>query len=181
LNNKGAFKVTVNNRVLHKALGKMMLGKNSLDEGNWNNLIKATDKMLARRADTRARADFATWSMMGKLNGASSLSAEAQDFLGKYKAFLKNMAEGEATEATIALITQSYYAEMGGVGVPPAVTPGPHDAPDEPVTGNVTAFRRPRVQPAKNAGASATKQKLPVGLIFAGLVVIYIGLRYFLG
>src|SRR5579864_2185374 len=72
-------------------------------------LIKAADMMIARRADTRARADFATWTMMAKLNGASSLSAEAQQFLAKYKAFLGEVSEAEATASTIALITKSYY------------------------------------------------------------------------
>jgi hypothetical protein len=151
-------------------------------------LIKATDKMIARRADTRARADFATWSMMAKLNGASSLSVEAQQFLARYKAFRNEMTEAEATAATIALITQSYYAEMGGVGTPPAIPLGSHELPDDPVTDNVTAFRRPKVAPPKprkpdlrngsRAGAPA-KQKLPVALIFACLVVVYVGLRYF--
>jgi hypothetical protein len=145
-------------------------------------LIKATDKMLARRADTRARADFATWNMMAKLNGASSLSAEAQGFLVKHKTFLKDMTEAEATEATIVLITQSYYAEMGGVGTPPAFPAGSHDTPDDTVTDNVTAFRRPRVQPPKAKSAtSPTKPRLPVALIFACLIVVYVGIRYYLG
>jgi hypothetical protein len=149
-------------------------------------LIKATDKMIARRADTRARADFATWKMMAKLNGASSLSPEAQNFLVKYKAFLNEMTEAEATSATINLVARSYYAEMGGVGTPPAFPAGPNDAPEDPVTDNVTAFRRPTVQPpkAKNTGKNAgsgTKPRLPVGLIFACLIVIYVGLRYYLG
>ena len=145
-------------------------------------MIKATDKMLARRADTRARADFATWNMMAKLNGASSLSAEAQGFLGKHKAFLNTMTEAEATDATIALITKSYYAEMGGVGTPPPVPAGSHDASDDYATDNVTAFRRPRVQPPKAKSAAApTKPRLPVALIFACLIVVYVGLRYYLG
>ena len=138
--------------------------------------------MLARRADTRARADFATWKMMAKLNGASSLSAEAQDFLVKYKAFLKDMNDAQASEATISLITKSYYTEMGGVGTPPPVPTGSNDAPDEYVTGNVTAFRRPSVKPPKtgNAGSGA-KPRLPVALIFVCLIVVYVGLRYFIG
>ncbi|KAH2812222.1 hypothetical protein KXV85_005198, partial [Aspergillus fumigatus] len=37
------------------------------------------------RADTRARADFATWKMMAKLNGASALPQHAQDFLLSYQ------------------------------------------------------------------------------------------------
>src|SRR6478752_3892634 len=81
--------------------------------------IKAADMLIARRADTRARADFATWKMMAKLNGASSLPAEAQTFLESYKTLLKEMAEPEATEATINLIYRNYYGEMGGAGAPP--------------------------------------------------------------
>jgi hypothetical protein len=146
-------------------------------------LIKAPDKMLARRADTRARADFATWKMMAKLNGASSLSAEAQDFLVKYRAFLNNMTDAQASEATISLITKSYYTEMGGVGTPPPVPTGSNDAPDEYVTGNVTAFRRPSVKPPKtgNTGGSGAKPRLPVALIFVCLIVVYVGLRYLIG
>ena len=131
--------------------------------------------MIARRADTRARADFATWKMIAKLNGASSLSAEAQNFLTSYGALLKEMSDGEATEATIHLMYESYYAQMGGVGAPPEVRTGP----SEPVTDNVTAFRRPPpVEPKRQATATGAKQ-LPVALIFACLAVVYVGIRYF--
>ena len=51
-------------------------------------MIKAADMMIARRADTRARADFATWKMMAKLNGASALPEGAQGFLASYKTLL---------------------------------------------------------------------------------------------
>ena len=61
-------------------------------------MIKAADMMIARRADTKARADFATWKMMAKLNGASSLPAEAQAFLASYKTLLDQMPESEATD-----------------------------------------------------------------------------------
>ena len=138
-------------------------------------MVKAADMMIARRADTRARADFATWKMIAKLNGASSLSAEAQTFLASYNALLKEASEGEATEATIHLMYKTYYAEMGGVGAPPEV----RTAPSEPVTDNVTAFRRPPpAEPKRPAMASSAKQ-LPVALIFACLVVVYVGIRYF--
>jgi hypothetical protein len=137
-------------------------------------LVKAADMMIARRADTRARADFATWKMIAKLNGASSLSAEAQDFLTSYGELLKTNSDGEATEATIQLMYKAYYAQMGGVGAPPEV----RTRPSEPVTDNVTAFRRPPPEPKGPAVASSTKQ-LPVALIFACLVVVYVGIRYF--
>jgi|SRR5579864_175594 len=134
--------------------------------------------MIARRADTRARADFATWKMIAKLNGASSLSAEAQNFLASYKALLKDMSEAEATEATIRLMYKTYYAEMGGIGKPPEVRSGP--APSEPVADNVTAFRRPAARLARPAPVTSdAKPQLPVALVFACLVVVYVAIRYF--
>ena len=134
--------------------------------------------LIARRADTRARADFATWKMMAKLNGASALPAEAQNFLSSYKKLLGEMAEGDATEATIQLLYKAYYAEMGGVGPPPDVRP---QRQNEPVADNVTAFRRPapaKPKPQASFGPNS-KTQLPVALIFACLVVVYVGIRFF--
>jgi hypothetical protein len=141
-------------------------------------LIKAADMMIARRADTKARADFATWKMMAKLNGASTLPAEAQTFLASYQALLKDMLEPKATEAAIQLVYRSYYREMGGTGAPPDVKA---HASEPAVTGNVTAFRRPSVpQPKPARSGPDAKRRLPVALIFACLVVVYVGVRYFL-
>jgi hypothetical protein len=117
--------------------------------------------------------------MMAKLNGASALPAEAQTFLASYQALLKEMPEAEATEATINLVYKSYYGEMGGAGA----------APDLPAqskaqaAGNVTAFKRPPARRPKAAngttsGGPQTRPRLPVALIFACLVVIYVGIRY---
>ena len=142
-------------------------------------MIKAADMMIARRADTRARADFATWKMMAKLNGASALPAEAQGFLTSYQALLKEMPEPDATEATITLVYRSYYSEMGGVGTAPDI---PAQSKTE-ATGNVTAFKRPPAKRPKTTSGSANgpqaKPRLPVALIFACLVVVYVGIRYF--
>lgn len=138
-------------------------------------MVKAADMMIARRADTRARADFATWKMIAKLNGASSLPAEAQNFLSSYKALLGEMPEADATEATIHLMYKTYYAEMGGVGTPPEVRSGPA----EPVADNVTAFRRPPARPKPTASGVNAKPRLPVMLIFACLAVVYVAIRYY--
>jgi hypothetical protein len=143
-------------------------------------VIKAADMLIARRADTRARADLATWKMMAKLNGASALPGEALTFLESYKGLLKQMPEPEATEATIKLMYQAYYAEMGGAGTPPELPAQPtHEAKD-----NVTAFKRPPA-PKKAAGPKAmagadAKPRLPVALIFACLVVVYVGIQFLL-
>jgi hypothetical protein len=131
--------------------------------------------MIARRADTRARADFATWKMMAKLNGASALPAEAQNFLANYNALLKDMSEADATEAVIGRMYKTYYAQMGGAGAPPEVRSGP----SEPVKDNVTVFRRPTSRAKAAATGPNTKPQLPVALIFACLVVVYVGIRYF--
>ncbi len=142
-------------------------------------VIRAADMLIARRADTRARADFATWKMMAKLNGASALPPEAQAFLESYKKLLKQMPEPEATEATIDLMYRGYYSEMGGAGAPPELPAhSSHQA-----TGNVTAFKRPPAQrrpsPQKTMRGPEAKPRLPVALIFTCLVVVYVGIRYF--
>jgi hypothetical protein len=136
--------------------------------------------LIARRADTRARTDFATWKMMAKLNGASALPQEAQTFLESYKALLRQMQEPEATEATIQLMYKAYYGEMGGAGTPPELPAHP----SHQVADNVTAFKRPPVQkkptPQNTSRGPQTKTRLPVALIFVCLVVVYVGIRYFL-
>ena len=102
--------------------------------------IKAADMLIARRADTRARADFATWKMLAKLNGASALPGEAQNFLLSYRQSLEKMTDADASEATIQSMYKTYYAEMGGAGAPPEIpTRSAEPAPD---AGNVTAFRK---------------------------------------
>lgn len=145
-------------------------------------MVKAADMLIARRADTRARADFATWKMMAKLNGSSALPPEAQQFLASYKNLLTQMSEGEATEATIVTIYRAYYAEMGGAGTAPDV----QSRPAEPAADNVTAFRRPAPKPKTTSsffGASASggsqKRPLPVALIFVCLAVVYVGIRLY--
>jgi hypothetical protein len=137
-------------------------------------LVKAADMLIARRADTRARADFATWKMLSKLNGTSALPPEAQNFLASYQRLLKQTTDAEATEATIVLMYKAYYAEMGGGGAPP-------DMPSrkaEPVPDNVTAFRRPAPKSTPGTVGPAPKPRLPVALIFICLVVVYVGIRY---
>ncbi|MDB5579154.1 MAG: hypothetical protein JWR80_4330 [Bradyrhizobium sp.] len=149
------------------------------------NLIKAADMLIARRADTRARADFATWKMLAKLNGTSSLPAEAQNFLAGYKTLLEKMAEPEASEATIHLIYRSYYGEMGGAGVAPDVKAqlngqgNGQGNGNGPGADNVTAFKRPAPKPPKAASGAPVKPRLPVALIFICLIIVYVGVRYF--
>jgi hypothetical protein len=162
-------------------------------------VIKASDILIARRADTKARADFPTWRMMAKLNAISSLSSEAQAFLTDYEKRLKGMSEAEATEATIQAIYRCYYAEMGGAGAAPDASiahPKTHTNTAPPSAAqvnadhrgnsaappdNVIALQQARRAQAKPATAApAQKPRLPVALIFICLIVITVGLRYLL-
>lgn len=112
---------------------------------------------------------------MAKLNGASALPQQAQDFLRAYQKSLKQMTEADASEATITLMYRSYYAEMGGAGPPPELPA----RKSEPAADNVTAFRRPAPkQPAAYPSGQGAKPKLPVTLIFICLVVVYVSIRY---
>lgn len=114
---------------------------------------------------------------MAKLNGASALPPAAQAFLDQYKTLLKEKSESDASEATIQLIYQSYYEEMGGVGQAPEVKP--RVATPAAASDNVTAFKRPPAQrPKPNAGPQG-KSRLPVALIFICLIIIYTTFRYF--
>ncbi|WP_456762990.1 hypothetical protein [Bradyrhizobium sp. USDA 4011] len=133
--------------------------------------------LIARRADTRARADFATWKMMAKLNGASALPPEAQNFLAIYKKLLDQMSEVEASEATIQEMYRTYYAEMGGAGKAPEVPARSREPAAD--TGNVTAFRRLPATKKTATSAPNAKRPMPVALIFACLVVVYVAIRYY--
>ena len=66
---------------------------------------------------------------------------------------------------------------MGGAGTPPEIRRAPADGAAD--TGNVTAFRRPAPRPKPAASGPAPKPRLPVALIFACLVVVYVGIRYY--
>src|SRR3977135_4293350 len=98
-------------------------------------VIKAADMLIARRADTRARADFATWKMMAKLNGASALPEAAQTFLSSYMEPPQQSAAPQAPDAALNLSYGSYYREMGGAGAPPEIP----TKSNRQATGNVPA------------------------------------------
>jgi hypothetical protein len=66
---------------------------------------------------------------------------------------------------------------MGGAGTPPEIPTRAGDGAAD--TGNVTAFRRPPAKPKTAATGPAAKRPLPVALIFACLVVVYVGIRYY--
>ncbi len=74
---------------------------------------------IAKKARTKAEADFATWLMMAKLGGFDDLPSSAQSFLTNYRTRLETMSEAESTALAVREVYSAYYSEMGGVGAPP--------------------------------------------------------------
>jgi hypothetical protein len=133
---------------------------------------------IARRANDEARADFATWLMMAKLNSIDALPQESQAFFAGYRALLARdkRSESAAAEATIQLVYRSYYSRMGGTGTAPIIKTAPRTRTMPENHGdNVTPFRKikPNTPPPPRE-----KKKLPVALIFIGLVILAVLYNY---
>ena len=130
---------------------------------------------IAKRANDEARADFATWLMMSKLNSVDALPLESQTFFAGYRALLARgrKSEADATEATIRIVYHSYYARLGGTGSPPDIKSAPRTRKMPDNNDNVTPFRKIKPTPPPRE-----KKKLPVALIFIGLVVLAVAWNY---
>src|SRR5271154_6630225 len=107
---------------------------------------------IAKRARTKAEADFATWLMMAKLGGFDDLPSNAQSFLTNYRTRLERMNEAESTALAVAEVYNAYYSEMGGVGAAPE-----RKARTPTTEGKVRGFQRePKPQPGLSAGRHST-------------------------
>src|SRR5271154_5827569 len=79
----------------------------------------ASSTNIAKKARSKAEADFATWLMMAKLGGFDDLPPNAQNFLTNYRDRLETMSEAQSTGLAIREVYNAYYSEMGGVGIAP--------------------------------------------------------------
>jgi hypothetical protein len=79
----------------------------------------ASSTNIAKKARSKAEADFATWLMMAKLGGFDDLPSNAQNFLTNYRARLETMSEAESTALVLREVYSAYYSELGGVGAAP--------------------------------------------------------------
>jgi hypothetical protein len=136
----------------------------------------ASSSSIARKARSKAEADFATWLMMAKLGSFDDLPSNAQSFLTNYRARLDVMSEAESTALAVREVYGAYYSEMGGVGAAPepkARTPTTADKV-------VRLQRRPHHQPAPPAARNSTwlRKSLPALLIFAGMVALIVTYRF---
>jgi hypothetical protein len=141
---------------------------------------RRTSASIARKAQAKAEADFATWLMMAKLGSFDDLPADAQAWLMNYRTRLEQkMSEAAATSATIREVFVAYYAEMGGEGEPPDA------ASISPVRDNVVHLKSERaVRIARAADTTTTerpKRALSPFLIFAGMVAALAAIKFAFG
>ncbi|MFK4650603.1 hypothetical protein ABIF97_000537 [Bradyrhizobium japonicum] len=132
---------------------------------------------IAKKARTKAEADFATWLMMAKLGGFDDLPSSAQSFLTNYRTRLETMSEAESTALAVREVYSAYYSEMGGVGAPP------EPKARTPMTeGKVVRLKKRPNQPGLSAALHSTKpmirKPLPALLIFASMVALIVAYRF---
>ena len=132
---------------------------------------------IAKKARTKAEADFATWLMMAKLGGFDDLPSNAQSFLTNYRTRLETMSEAESTAVAVREIYSAYYSEMGGVGA------APEPKARTPTTeGKVGQQRGPKPQPGPSAARHSTRpmirKSLSALLIFASMVALIVAYRF---
>jgi hypothetical protein len=145
---------------------------------NRTTMGSSSNTSIAKKARTKAEADFATWLMMAKLGGFDDLPSNAQSFLTNYRTRLEMMNEAESTALAIREVYSAYYSEMGGVGA------APEPKARTPTTeGKVVRFqRRPKPQPASSAARNSTgpmiRKSLAALLIFASMVALIITYRF---
>ena len=133
---------------------------------------------IAKKARTKAEADFATWLMMAKLGGFDDLPSRAQSFLINYRTRLETMSEADSTALAVREVYSAYYSEMGGVGA------APEPKARTPTTeGKVVRFQRgPKPQPALSAARQSTtpmiRKSLSALLIFASIGALIVAYRF---
>ena len=141
-------------------------------------MSSSSNTSIAKKARTRAAADFATWLMMAKLGGFDGLPSNAQRFLTNYRTRLETMSEAESMALAVREVYSAYYSEMGGVGAAPELK-----ARTPTTEGKVVRFQRPpNPRPGLSAARHPTRpmirKSLPALLIFASMVALIVAYRY---
>src|SRR5882724_9293588 len=125
--------------------------------GRINRMAMASSSSIAKKARTKAEADFTTWLMMAKLGSFDDLPLNAQKFLTDYRARLEMMSEAESTVLAVREVYSAYYSEMGGVGAAPEP-----QARKPTAAGNVVRLQRP-LKP-QSATRNSTGPMIPKSL-----------------
>jgi hypothetical protein len=138
----------------------------------------SSNTSIAKKARTKAEADFATWLMMAKLGGFDDLPSNAQSFLTNYRTRLETMSEAESTALAVREVYSAYYSEMGGVGA----APEPKARPPTTEGKVVRTQRGPQPQPGLSVARHSTRpmmrKSLSAMLIFAGMLALIVAYRF---
>jgi hypothetical protein len=127
---------------------------------------------IAKKAHSKAEADFATWLMMAKLGSFDDLPSNAQNFLINYRNRLEMMSEAESTALAVREVYSAYYGEMGGVGAAPEPQARKSTAKgNAPKDGPIRSAARPLIRPT-------TQKSLRALLIFASMVALIVAYRF---
>jgi hypothetical protein len=133
---------------------------------------------IAKKARSKAEADFATWLMMAKLGAFDDLPSNAQSFLTNYRTRLETMSEAESTTVAIREVYGAYYSEMGGEGA----APEPKARTRTTDRKAVRFQRQPRPQPGLSAAPRSTRPMIRTSLsallIFASMVALIVAYRF---
>jgi hypothetical protein len=139
-------------------------------------MASSSSTSIAKKARSKAEADFATWLMMAKLGSFDDLPSNAQKFLTNYRARLEMMSEAESTVLAVREVYSAYYSEMGGVGA----APEPQARKSATEAKVVRLQKPPKPQPASSAVRNSTglRKSLPALLIFASMVALIVTYRF---
>ena len=132
---------------------------------------------IARKARTKAEADFATWLMMAKLGGFDELPPNAQGFLTDYRTRLQSMNEAESTAIAVREVYSAYYQEMGGEGAAPEPQPR-KPATETNVVRLQTAPKPTRARSAPRPSGPRIGKSVRALLIFAGMVAVIVAFKF---
>jgi hypothetical protein len=141
-------------------------------------MSSSSSSSIAKKARSKAEADFTTWLMMAKLGGFDDLPSNAQNFLTSYRVRLEKMSEAESTVLAVREVYSAYYNEMGGVGA------APEPQVRKPTTeSTVVRLKRPlKPQSAPSAISNSTwkiiAKSLQTVLIFATMVALIVVYRF---
>jgi hypothetical protein len=136
----------------------------------------ASSTNIAKKARSKAEADFATWLMMAKLGSFDDLPPNAQNFLTNYRDRLETMSEADSTALAIREVYISYYSELGGAGT----APGPQARKPKTERKVERSSRPAEPQPAaaRTSFGPMIRKSLAAFLIFASMVALFITYRF---
>ncbi|KRR02377.1 hypothetical protein [Bradyrhizobium valentinum] len=138
----------------------------------------SSNSSIAKKAHTKAEADFATWLMMAKLGGFDDLPSNAQSFLTNYRNRLETMSEAESTALAVREVYSAYYSEMGGVGTAPEPQARTPMSKGKAVRVQRRSKSQPNLSGARHSTRPMVRKLFPALLIFAGMAALIVAYRF---